>query len=148
MLQQWVQLHHMRPLDLLYVLGSVRSVFRHVWVYYIGEQGIIVASNDAAAAQTDANAALMGRTPALAAHLSLYGGSAEKVREALLLDPAGVDRVLAASGVSPEQLVSTDDNLILEYGTPKGNVLDGTRSREDNVAFLRRFAGPRGDTGK
>lgn len=142
-LQQWVQLHHIRPLDLLYVLGSVRSVFRHVWLYYIGNQGIIVASNDVAAAQTAANVALLDRTPVLAPHLALYGGSAEELLKTRLLDPAGVDRLLAASGVPGEQLVSTDDNLILEYGTPKGNVLDGPSSLQANLAFLRSFASPR-----
>ena len=43
-----------------------------------------------------------------------------------LLDPDGVDRFLAAfaaRGVDPESLLSDDDNLLLEYSTPRGNVL-------------------------
>ena len=142
-LQQWVQLHHIRPIDLLYVLGSVRSVFRYVWLYEIGNQGIIVASNDDASAQTDANVALLEHTPGFAMHLGLYGGSAAKLIDMRLLDPDGVDRCLAAFGVPRARLVSTDDNLILEYGTPKGNVL-GPGSFEANLAFLRRFSRPGG----
>src|SRR5262249_46336533 len=38
-LQQWLQLHHLAPIDLLYVLGSVRSEFQYVWLYHIGGQG-------------------------------------------------------------------------------------------------------------
>jgi hypothetical protein len=29
---------------------------------------------------------------------------------------------------------------VLEYGTPRGNVLDGPRSQAENVAFLGRFS--------
>jgi predicted membrane-bound spermidine synthase len=36
-LQQWIQLHHIRPQDVLYVLGSVRSEFSFVWIYLLGE---------------------------------------------------------------------------------------------------------------
>jgi hypothetical protein len=37
-------------------------------------------------------------------------------------------------------LVSTDDNLFLEYGTPKGNVLDAVGSLEQNLKLLSNFS--------
>jgi len=144
-LQQWVQLHHMRTVDLLYVLGSVRSSFRYVRLYYIGGQGIIVASNDPAAAHTAENIARLDRTPGLKRFLSLYGNSARPLLDTLVLDPDGVDRYLASPGVPLAMLVSTDDNLFLEYGTPKGNVLDSAESLAQNLKLLLNFskqAGP------
>jgi predicted membrane-bound spermidine synthase len=144
-LQQWVQLHHLRPVDLFYILGSVRSVFRYVRLYYIGGQGIIVASNDPAAAHTAENIVKLDRTPGLSRFLSLYGNSSKVIVDTLVLDPEGIDRYLASRGVPLALVVSTDDNLFLEYGTPKGNVLDGARSVEQNLKLLSNFSKRRPD---
>jgi predicted membrane-bound spermidine synthase len=138
-LQQWVQLHHMRPADLFYVLGSVRNVFRYVSLYYIGGQGIIVASNDPAMMQTAENIAKLDRTPGLKRFLALYGDSAKPLASTLVLGPQGIDRYLASRNVPLELMVSTDDNLFLEYGTPKGNALDGSASLEQNLKLLSNF---------
>ena len=108
-LQQWVQLHHMRPVDLFYVLGSVRNVFRYVRLYYIGGQGIIVASNDPAAAHTAENIARLDRTPGLKRFLSLYGNSSKLLLDTLLLDPEGIDRYLASRNVPLNDGVIGDD---------------------------------------
>jgi hypothetical protein len=43
-------------------------------------------------------------------------------------------RVLDAITKRPERL-STDDSLVLEYSTPRGNVLDGAEER--NLAAIR-----------
>jgi hypothetical protein len=51
--------------------------------------------------------------------------------------------VLAAFSAPASRWVSTDDNLYLEYSTPKGNVLDGTLSKERNVDMLRKMGGSR-----
>jgi len=142
-LQQWVQLHHLRPVDLLYVLGSVRSTFRYVRLYYIGGQGIIVASNDPAVAHTAENIGRLDRTPALKRFLSLYGNSSKVLLDTLVLDPRGIDRLLGSGGVPLELLVSTDDNLFLEYGTPKGNALED--ALEQNLKLLSNFTKPPGD---
>jgi hypothetical protein len=39
--------------------------------------------------------------------------------------------------------VSTDDNLFLEYGTPKGNALED--ALEQNLKLLSNFTKPPGD---
>jgi predicted membrane-bound spermidine synthase len=142
-LQQWVQLHHIHPRDVLYILGSVRSEFRYVWIYEIGGQGIIIASNSPAAAPRPEYIEQIDRTRALAPILKLHGGTAGKLTGNRLLDPDGVDRLLGSFKLPPEHWVSTDDNLILEYSTPRGNVLDGTLSFARNVELLRSHAAPR-----
>jgi spermidine synthase len=142
-LQQWVQLHNLYPQDLLYVLGSVRAEFRYLWVYEIGGQGIIIASDSPNAAPRPEYLELLNRSQSLRALAALYGGSFDALNGKRLLDPDGVDRLLAGFGPSPDRWVSTDDNLILEYSTPRGNALDGERSFRVNMELLRGHATPR-----
>jgi spermidine synthase len=139
-LQQWVQLHHVTPLDLLYILGSVRAEFSHIWLYYIGGQGIIVASNDPRRQPAPENFRKLQTTASFAPLLRQLDASYEELSSSILLDPAGTERLLAAFSTPASRWVSTDDNLFLEYSTPKGNVLDGPKSRDSNVAFLRKYS--------
>ena len=141
-LQQWMQLHHLNPIDLLHILGSVRAEFRYVWLYLIGGQGVIIAANSPDAAPRPAYFERLDGTAALSHALRLYEGKSGKLRGDELLDPDGIDRFLGGFGVPPSQWVSTDDNLFLEYSTPKGNVLDGFGSRDENIALLRKFSVP------
>src|SRR5258705_426004 len=56
-----------------------------------------------------------------------------------------VDKMLAdvaARGVGVEQLVSTDDNLLLELDAPRGNVRDFESSLKSNLTLLRSYAPP------
>ena len=50
-----------------------------------------------------------------------------------------MDRVLRAITRNPGRL-STDDSLVLEYSTPRGNVLDG--AEEANLSAIRAALGP------
>ncbi|MEJ5027575.1 phosphatase PAP2 family protein [Comamonas sp. MYb69] len=116
-LQQWVQMHHMRPVDFLYIIGSVRSVFKNVWVYVSGGQGIIVASNDDVAIDNE-----------LAVQRLLTGHtiSSIDVRQLpgkVVAGPAQVNALLSSFDPSMSFFVSTDRNLYLEYATPKGNAI-------------------------
>jgi len=62
-------------------------------------------------------------------------------RDILALDE-GLDRFIADSaeeaGVQLSDLVSNDDNLLLEYQTPRGNVLPWS-AREELVKTLREY---------
>jgi predicted membrane-bound spermidine synthase len=138
-LQQWIQLHHIRTQDLLFVLGSMRSEFRFVWVYLIGGQGIIVASNDLAAWPHSRHILRLRERPGLKDILALYDGHVEELENSVIIDPQGVDLFLGSLGVPAQTWIATDDNLVLEYGTPKGNVLDGPASMKHNIATLQRF---------
>ena len=124
-LQQWVQLHHMRTIDFLYIMGSVRSVFKYVWVYVSGGQGIIVASNDDAALH---NQAAMKKL--LAGH-TISDLKMTDLPERLVAGPQQVDAFVARFDPELHFFVSTDKNLYLEYATPKGNAM-----REDSMPIL------------
>ena len=143
-LQQWVQLHHVETIDILHVLSSVRSEFEHVWLYFIGTQGMIIATNGLDAHPSAHNAALIDRTPELKELLASIGGSASDLHRTRLLDPAATDLFLSSFGMPAPFWVSTDDNLKLEYSTPKGNALDGAASIERNIELLLRFAAAAG----
>ena len=117
-LQQWVQLHHIAPIDLAYVIGSVRSEFKYVWLYVRGGQGIIVASNSPESIKLPGEALVTNesRTPD-------DGRQPEQLRSHLLLSPDGVNRFISSLDPSMNFIVSTDINLYLEHSTPKGNAL-------------------------
>ncbi len=139
--QQWVQLHRISTWDITTVLATVRSRFRYVWLYFLGGQGIIVASNAEALPGPEALARLEGE-PGLAATKSLFGGSFMSVLFGRLLTPTGLDRLLREAGngvIDDPRFLATDDNLSLEFSTPRGNVRDYTRSLGENVGFLARY---------
>ena len=131
-LQQWVQLHHITPIDIAYVIGSVRSEFKYVWLYVRGGQGIIVASNSPNALKPPGDAPL----------LTDKGRANDEHRpdhliKNLVLSPAGVDRFISSLDPTMRSIVSTDINLYLEHATPKGNVLGDVVAR--NIELLARF---------
>lgn len=124
-LQQWVQLHHMRTIDFLYILGSVRSVFDRVSIYVSGGQGIIVASGEDV--QVDQSKALSSLLDKKALSTLDIG----ELQNTLVAGPQQVDAVLSCFDPELRFLVSTDQNLYLEYATPKGNAI-----REDSFPIL------------
>jgi len=136
-LQQWIQMHHLYPRDLATVIHTLRLEIPHVALFYGGGQGILVASMEplsASAAELDALEAQLGAIRPSRPLKSLAGD--------VLATGAGLDAfiadVAAEVGVPVDELVSTDDNLYLEYATPRGNVLPWS-SREEMVARVRKF---------
>ena len=108
----------MRPLDFVYIMGSVRSVFRNVWLYVSGGQGIIVASNS--------DMATSGQSAALQKLLNSHTISSLKMADLpgrLVAGPEQIDAMLQRYDRSMSMFVSTDKNLYLEYATPKGNAV-------------------------
>lgn len=122
-LQQWIQLHHMQSLDLLYALQSLRSAFKYVWFYVSGGQGIVVASNNLENYPVEMHKKTLEKT------MQDSDLSTEELRRRLLAEPQQIDAMLLHFDPSMRALVSTDNNLYLEYATPKGNSL-----RHDTVA--------------
>ena len=141
-LQQWMQIHHMTPTDLLYILGSMRAEFRYVWLYMIGDQGIVVATDSAQAVPTEANIRAIDSREQMKSEIEHYGGTAARLIDNLLLDPDGTDRLLSSQGVAPTYFVSDDDNAHLEYSTPKGNALGTDETMDANMALLMKFTAP------
>ena len=145
-LQQWVQLHRLAAPDIASILATVRSEFRFVSLYFSSTQGVVVACNENCEPRP-ATLARLDDEPRLNAVLHRFGSGSAALLENRILTPDATARLLdecRTRGLDMEMLVSTDDNLLLEYETPKGNVRDYRSSFVENLAFLRRFAPPRG----
>jgi spermidine synthase len=151
-LQQWVQLHHMRPSDLWIILNTVRSEFSHVALYFSGGQGQLLASDEPLTVDWEKVQASLRRTSKGIAMTpeAIYG-----IVASLLLDEEGVTRFLdrglerpirvvpLLAKVAPfvtRRLVSSDLWPYLEYATPKGNAND---MRERLLFMLREEVAPR-----
>ena len=125
-LQQWVQIHHMRTEDFLVILNTVAQVFPHMAFFLGPEQGVLIASAaplecDYRRIETfDADPGVREELKALGVpslfsllgELMLYGDS---LRQALTFLPRLSGR--------PADFASTDLRPYLEYQTPKGNAL-------------------------
>ncbi len=122
-LQQWVQLHHIDKRELASALYTIRSAFEHVALFISGGQGIVVSANRPLVASRERLVEL-GQRPAIRETLAI-DGTLEKLLGRLVISGAELDRFIAES---TEQdggpVLSTDQNLYLEYATPKGNVMN------------------------
>jgi spermidine synthase len=101
-LQQWIQLHHTTARDVASQMATARSVFPHA-AFFAEGQGVLLLST----------APLQPNSYATTDFANLY-----------LIDEtmdAFIDEVCASEGIARERLVSTDDNLRLEYATPRNN---------------------------
>jgi spermidine synthase len=137
-LQQWVQIHHMRTEDFLVILNTAVHVFPHVAFFLGPEQGVLIASEaplecdyrqlekyDREPTVREELAALkIPSTFGLLGEMMLYGDS---MRQALAQLPRFSGR--------PASFVSTDFRPYLEYQTPKGNSLPQT-TVYDNLNFM------------
>jgi spermidine synthase len=136
-LQQWVQLHHIRRRELASIVHTLRGVFPHVALFVGGEQGILVSSEAPLVAST-AHLAELEKRPALQATLS--GKRMVDLFDELYASEGDLDRFVAESeGGGAPVPVSTDDNLYLEYATPKGNVLNYDASLAETLEMLGRY---------
>jgi spermidine synthase len=133
-LQQWLQLHHIDRRELAVALRTLRSVFDHVALFVGGNQGIVVASAPPLIASRAKLAELEARP---AVKESLAGASLPSLLGKLVISGAELDRFIADSDASGT--ISTDDNLYLEYATPKGNVMSYATSIEAIKGLLDRY---------
>ena len=134
-LQQWVQLHHIRARELGVIVRTLRSVFAHVAFFVGGGQGIVVASQQpllASAARLDR----LDATPSV--RDTMNGRSMRDLFQDLVTSGADLDRLLDETARDGGPIVSTDDNLVLETSTPQGNVLPAGASKDATLALLGR----------
>ncbi|OIQ69690.1 spermidine synthase [mine drainage metagenome] len=137
-LQQWVQLHHMAPADLVSVLSTLRSEFHYVSLYVVGGQGILIASNDVdRSTPSPITLRNLDTSPGLQPVRELAGRTFASIANDLLLTPALVDKFLNRVGLDPALWISTDNNLRLEYSTPKANAGPPDLSFQVNMKLLR-----------
>jgi spermidine synthase len=138
-LQQWVQVHHMRPQDLLVILNTAARVFPHVAFFLGPEQGLLIASPDPLecdARQVAALQALPGVHRELAALSipSLW----TMLGELMLFDSSFREATNTLPRLSnlPADFTSSDDRPYLEYQTPKGNALTFDAARLNQQLLL------------
>jgi spermidine synthase len=135
-----VQLHHIYERDFATVLHTLRRHFAHVALFYGGGQGIIVASQQPFTT-SHAHLAALQALPRVSDVIPFARPLPSLLDDMLLLDD-GLDRYIA--GVAQrvhrnvDGLVSTDDNIYLEYATPKGNILPWS-NRELLVTKLKHY---------
>ncbi len=136
-LQQWVQLHHLRRRELAVIVRTLRTAFAHAALFVGGGQGILVAS-DAPLVASAARLSVLEQRPELRA--TLAGARMADLFDELVTSEGDLDRfVLDSQGWDAPIPVSTDDNLYLEYATPKGNVLNYDASLRETLSMLEAY---------
>jgi spermidine synthase len=125
-LQQWVQVHHMRPTDFFVILNTAAQVFPHVAFFLGPEQGLLIASSSPLDIDYDQIHA-MEKIPSIRHELDVVGAHSmfSLLGEIVLYDQsyrAAISRFYQSGGLASD-FVSTDAYPYLEYQTPKGNVL-------------------------
>lgn len=118
-------------------LRTVRNAFEHVALFVSGGQGIIVASNEPLEASKSRLAAMAARAEI---QETLDGDTLVGLLDRIVLSGPTLDRFIAETEMDrgvPE--LSTDNNLYLEYATPKGNVMNYHASISQMVDLLRSY---------
>jgi spermidine synthase len=141
--QQWVQLHHISPYDVLVTIATVRHVFPHVRLFFGGSQGVILASQEPlqipfqklAQYNSDQQSNFIKSISPYQNVFCLLGEQ--------LLGERGINLFLASYlkkfGSELQDLTSNDNNMFLEYSTPQGNVNNYLKTLRENVLTLWRF---------
>ncbi len=142
-LQQWVQLHHLSPTDILTVIATLREEFEYVTLYEVGFQGILIATNDPAKSIPSQSAIeKLETTDTLGTIRHHFLAKIGEIPKSILIANAEVDQYIKGVGVDRSVWISTDDNLMLEYSTPKGNVNDHQKSTILNRNLILKFKNP------
>jgi spermidine synthase len=135
-LQQWIQLHHITLDDIAAVFNTLEQVFPHVEFWVGGHQGILVASQQQLRLQMKRFGDLPG--PIRNVLRTVHVDDMQDIMDHLLIPEPAMDEVLRRITRDPSR-ISTDDNLLLEYSTPRANELD--EAFEANMAALRAAVG-------
>jgi spermidine synthase len=139
-LEQWIQLHHMRLVDIYVLLNTVHQRFKHVAVWYGGEQGEILASDEPLTLDWQRMRSIAASDNAVP-FISLedlygipYGVLLDESEVQLLTDPGrlafvvghptGLGRFPAINSIYMSRFVDTDFYPYLEYATPLGNIVE------------------------
>jgi spermidine synthase len=115
MMQQWVQLHHISPVEVGSILATMHAVFPYVSLWLQGGQGILVGSVEPQRLQPWVVERLAERNPWKARGEETVRTQFQQVLLSRLLAPADTDRLVATT----HPVVNTDWNRFLEYATPR-----------------------------
>jgi spermidine synthase len=118
-LQQWIPFHHTNRRIVTTILATIRATFPHLALFVDGHQGHILASLAPLRAR-------LRRIERFADAQQLDEDQLLGYVRGAILDTDAVDVFIHDTALSQEleadQFISSDDNLALEYVTPKGNV--------------------------
>ena len=141
-LQQWVQIHRLAESDIATILSTLSEQFPSIWLYFLGKQGILVACVDNCQPSSRTLSSLDSASD-LATTLKLFDGHAAQVLKGRLLTPQALKRLVDDArgqfGSKLGPLIATDDNVTLEYSTPKGNVRPYDDSLVQNLRYLDHY---------
>jgi spermidine synthase len=140
-LQQWVQLHHMRTKDLLVILNTATRVFPHVALFVGPTQGVIIASNQPLEADFSQLQSWDGEPQVRDALDRIRVPTTESLLGDLMLYGDSMNKALAHLSETyhlRQDSESTDLRPYLEYETPKGNVYP-VSTLLNNQSFLKEF---------
>ncbi len=114
-LQQWIQLHHISPMEIASAIATARAVFPYVGYWCYGLQGMLVASERPLVVEPGRNAALGERLRGVD-HVSAERADEliQGLSRARLLGPEGAERLIRI--LHPPH--NTDHNRWIEYSTP------------------------------
>jgi spermidine synthase len=131
-IQQWVQLHHIELDDIATIIATLGSVFPEVELWLGGHQGILVAGAHLPAPNPEA----LRISSAHGRELLVLSGLEDPnaILSHRLVPKDKMAGVLRAITRKPGRL-STDNSVVLEYSTPRGNALDG--AEETNLRAIR-----------
>jgi len=105
-LQQWIQLHHIGPHEVVCALATARAAFPYVGLWLYGRQGMLVASARPLVLDETRRPELTQRFRTATMVDELYGS--------VLVSPSGLTRLI--QDLHPA--INTDHNRWLEYSTP------------------------------
>jgi spermidine synthase len=112
---QWLPLYQMNTDHIRSVLASFAAAFKHTSVWLLYSDAVIIGSNSPLQLDLDRIDAIQSVSPDLASDLQRVhmGGPAENLLSYFLAGNEGVSRLIAGAKVN------TDDNLYLEFDTPR-----------------------------
>jgi len=142
-LEQRLPLHHLSSANIVTIVNSLRGALKFVSLYVSGSQGILVGRSRPCPITAETRTAL-GETPGSRASLISIGVTVADLERSLFLVDRQLERFLAASAGETHggaRLISTDDNQMLEYDTPRGNVRGYRASLAANLGLIGSFSG-------
>ena len=105
----------------------------------VGGQGILIAAHSENAFPTVENNALINQIPYLQNYIDTNTDPLALLDQSVFLTPKFIDRMFNEFSSKYATLpISDNNNSILEYSTPKSNVLDGN-SYNQNIEWLKSF---------
>lgn len=139
-LQQWMQLHHLSPTDILTIISTLREEFTYVTLYEVGGQGILIASNDVKRSRPIKEAMQQLESgDELNDIRRNFTAKIQEIPNNILIANAEVDEYIKGVGVDRSVWLSTDNNLMLEYSTPKANAASNSYTVESNRKILLKY---------